>query len=47
MVCEIIGLQRLPSSVVAPLPADHTLFTAVDPFVIRHSFERSPAGHAT
>jgi hypothetical protein len=47
MVCEIVGLQRLPFSVLAPLPADRPLFTAADPFVMRHSFERSPAGHAT
>lgn len=37
MVFEIIEEERLPFSVVAPFRADHPLFAAVDPFVMKNS----------
>jgi len=37
MVREIIEDERLPFSVVAPFRADHPLFAAVDPFVMKNS----------
>lgn len=37
MVREIIELEGVPFSVVAPFRADHPLFAAVDPFVMRNS----------
>jgi tRNA A37 threonylcarbamoyladenosine synthetase subunit TsaC/SUA5/YrdC len=37
MVREIIEQERIPFSVVAPFRADHPLFAAVDPFVMRNS----------
>jgi tRNA A37 threonylcarbamoyladenosine synthetase subunit TsaC/SUA5/YrdC len=37
MVREIIEQERIPFSVVAPYRADHPLFAAVDPFVMRNS----------
>jgi hypothetical protein len=42
MVREIVELERLPLSVVAPFRADHPLFTAVDPSVMRHSSRGDP-----
>ena len=37
MVREIIEDERLPFSVVAPYRADHPLFAAIDPFVMKTS----------
>jgi tRNA A37 threonylcarbamoyladenosine synthetase subunit TsaC/SUA5/YrdC len=37
MVREIVEEERVPFSVVAPFHADHPLFAAVDPFVIKNS----------
>ena len=37
MVREIIEEERIPFSVVAPFRADHPLFAAVDPFVMKNS----------
>jgi tRNA A37 threonylcarbamoyladenosine synthetase subunit TsaC/SUA5/YrdC len=37
MVREMIEEERIPFSVVAPFRADHPLFAAVDPFVMRNS----------
>jgi tRNA A37 threonylcarbamoyladenosine synthetase subunit TsaC/SUA5/YrdC len=37
MVREIIEREQIPFSVVAPYRADHPLFAAVDPFVMRNS----------
>ena len=37
MVREIIEDERLPFSVVAPYRADHPLFAAIDPFVMKNS----------
>ena len=37
MVREIIEDEQLPFSVVAPFRADHPLFAAVDPFVMKNS----------
>ena len=37
MVREIVEQEMLPFSVVAPFRADHPLFAAVDPFVMKNS----------
>jgi tRNA A37 threonylcarbamoyladenosine synthetase subunit TsaC/SUA5/YrdC len=37
MVREIVEEERIPFSVVAPFRADHPLFAAVDPFVLKNS----------
>ena len=37
MVREIVEQERIPFSVVAPFRADHPLFAAVDPFVMKNS----------
>jgi len=37
MVREIVEAERIPFSVVAPFRADHPLFAAVDPFVMKNS----------
>jgi tRNA A37 threonylcarbamoyladenosine synthetase subunit TsaC/SUA5/YrdC len=37
MVREIVELEGLPFSVVAPFRTDHPLLKTVDPFVMRHS----------
>jgi len=37
MVREIVEEERIPFSVVAPFRADHPLFAAVDPFVMKNS----------
>jgi hypothetical protein len=37
MVREIFEQERIPFSVVAPFRADHPLFAAVDPFVMKNS----------
>jgi hypothetical protein len=37
MVREIVEEERVPFSVVAPFHADHALFAAVDPFVMKNS----------
>jgi tRNA A37 threonylcarbamoyladenosine synthetase subunit TsaC/SUA5/YrdC len=37
MVREIVEEERIPFSVVAPFRADHSLFAAVDPFVMQNS----------
>ena len=37
MVREIIEQEQIPFSVVAPFRADHSLFAAVDPFVLQNS----------
>jgi tRNA A37 threonylcarbamoyladenosine synthetase subunit TsaC/SUA5/YrdC len=37
MVRELVEQERIPFSVVAPFRADHPLFAAVDPFVMRNS----------
>lgn len=37
MVRELVEEERLPFSVVAPFRADHPLFAAVDPFVMKNS----------
>lgn len=37
MVSELIAEERIPFSVVAPFRADHSIFRAVDPFVLQSS----------
>lgn len=37
MVRELVEEERIPFSVVAPFRAEHPLFAAVDPFVMRNS----------
>jgi tRNA A37 threonylcarbamoyladenosine synthetase subunit TsaC/SUA5/YrdC len=37
MVREIVEEERIPFSIVAPFRANHPLFAAVDPFVMRNS----------
>lgn len=37
MVREIVEQERLPFSVVAPFRAEHPVFAAVDPFVLKNS----------
>ncbi len=37
MVREIVEQERIPFSVVAPFRAEHPLFAAVDPFVMKNS----------
>jgi hypothetical protein len=37
MVREVVEQERIPFSVVAPFRAEHPLFAAVDPFVMKNS----------
>ena len=41
MVREIVEQEKIPFSVVAPFRADHQLFAAVDPFVMKNSSKGS------